>query len=362
MKNICFFISSFNEVGGTERVTSVIANEFQKLAGYQVHIVSLHCGIQPFFVLDDNVHIDQLFDNKLRGLTNFPKIMYCLRNYLKLHNIDTLIVVESILSIYSLPASLGLNIHHVCWEHFNYNIDLGKSTRRLARRLAARFSDDIVTLTERDKSMWLSRGNIKAKVTAIPNPITIDLPENINISNNKTFLAVGRLTNQKGFDLLLQSWALITDKHPDWRLRIVGDGEDKDILEHMRMDLGIENTTKLIDKTSHISDEYQKASFFVMSSRFEGLPLVLIEAQAYGLPIISFDCDTGPSEIISNNINGWLCEPLNVKQLSQAMLYAIDMSEDNEKYVKFCELSRVNAKRFTLDKVLFKWGEILECK
>ncbi|WP_074428711.1 glycosyltransferase family 4 protein [Edwardsiella tarda] len=358
MKKICFFIGSMNLTGGTERVTSVIANELL-LQKFQVNILSVQCGDNPFFNISDGVIVDQLYDVAGRGVTRLPKTIFNLRRYLVSHKIDILIVVDSILSIYTLPAVCGLNIRHICWEHFNYNVSLGKRSRVLARKLAAKYSDDIVTLTDRDKKLWMNNNRMHARLTTVPNPITIEPPISTSFSRDKIILAVGRLTYQKGFDLLLQAWSLFSKKFPDWRLRIIGDGEDKSMLEKLRKELFIESSSEILPKTKNIASHYQQASFFVMSSRFEGLPLVLIEAQAYGLPAISFDCDTGPSEIIENNKSGWLCDADNVAALADGLSDAICFSQNPINYKLYSTAAVMNTERFQLSNVVSDWVALL---
>lgn len=358
MKKICFFVGNLNQAGGTERVSSVIASELQ-LRGYQIHMLSLQCGDKPFFELADGIEVNQLFTTAERGMLRLPLAIFKLRSYLQQHQIDILIDVESMLALYALPAVMGLKMHHICWEHFNYNVDLGKTSRRLARKLAARFADDVVTLTERDKQLWLSNATCKANITAIPNPVTISLPAEINPHKEKLFLAVGRLSYQKGFDLLLQAWAQVVSLHPDWRLRIVGDGADKAMLEQLRHELNIEVSTELAPKTNNIAAHYQQAAFFVLSSRFEGLPLVLIEAQAYGLPIVSFDCDTGPAEIIKNEESGWLCEAGNVADLADKIRNAVNCFNDKVTYKSFSKYSNENRNEFSVDAIIEKWFDLL---
>ncbi|MGL5487916.1 MAG: glycosyltransferase family 4 protein [Shewanella sp.] len=353
MRRICFFIGDLNQAGGTERVASVIASELQQ-RGYQIYMLSLQCGDMPFFELADGIQVNQLFTRAGRGMLRFPQVIVKLRRYLKQNKIDILIDVESMLALYALPAVIGLNVRHICWEHFNYHVDLGKTSRRLARKLAARFANDVIILTERDKQLWLANTTCKANITAIPNPVTISLPSEINPHREKLFLAVGRLTYQKGFDLLLQAWAQVAPIHPDWRLRIVGDGEDKAMLEQLRCELNIEASTELVPKTNNIAEHYQEAAFFVMSSRFEGLPLVLIEAQAYGLPIVSFDCDTGPAEIINHGENGWLCEADNINSLSDGISIAINFDTHDSMLNSCC-----NSEEFSLPAITYRWIKVL---
>ncbi|MGL5344141.1 MAG: glycosyltransferase family 4 protein [Plesiomonas sp.] len=358
MKKICFFIGSINQAGGTERVSSVIASELHQ-RGYQIHMLSLQCGDKPFFELAQGIEVSQLFTKVGSGMLRLPITIVKLRRYLQQHQIDILIDVESMLALYTLPAIIGLNIRHICWEHFNYNVDLGKASRRLARKLAAHFSDDVITLTERDKQLWLTNVTCKANVIAIPNPITINLPTDVNTNREKLFLAVGRLTYQKGFDLLLHTWAQVAPLHPDWRLRIVGDGEDHVMLEQLRRDLNIELSTEILPKTTNIELHYQCSSFFVMSSRFEGLPLVLIEAHSYGLPIISFNCDTGPAEIVRDGVTGWLCENGNVSSLADSLTCAISCFNNGTKYETMFISAREQSGNFTLNSVIDRWLSFL---
>ncbi|GIB17879.1 glycosyltransferase family 4 protein [Vibrio cholerae] len=358
MKRICFFTGNLNQAGGTERVSSVIANELHQ-RGYQVHMLSLQCGDKPFFELAKGIKVSQLFTTVGRGVLRLPIAVTKLRRYLKVHQIDILIDVESMLALYALPALMGLNIRHICWEHFFYHNDLGKYSRRIARKLAARYADDVVTLTERDKQFWLANTTCRANITAIPNPVTIELTKRIDPERENLLLAVGHLTHIKGFDMLLHAWSQVAPVYSDWRLRIVGDGEDKAMLEQICHDLNITSSTEFAGKTNNVAAHYQQAAFFVMSSRFEGLPLVLIEAQAFGLPAISFDCDTGPAEIIQPNKTGWLCDPNDIQQLSQAIQNAILIKQDTETYQKLSHNSVQNAQRFAVSKITEQWVELL---
>ncbi len=353
MKKICFFVGNLNQAGGTERVSSVIASELQ-CHGYQVHMLSLQCGDRPFFELAEGIQVSQLYTKIGRGMLRFPTAIVKLRRYLQQHKIDILVDVDSMLALYVLPAVIGLNIRHICWEHFFYHNNLGKPARRLARKLAARFADDVITLTERDRELWLTNTISKANITVIPNPVTIKLPTVINPVKEKLFLAVGRLTHIKGFDLLLKAWAKVVPNHPDWRLRIVGEGEDKAMLEKLRCELNIETSTEFVPQTNNIAAHYQQAAFFIMSSRFEGLPLVLIEAQAYGLPIVSFDCDTGPAEIIKHGETGWLCEAGNIISLSEGINMAIKAD-----WYEFSSKSIENSKDFSLPVITERWIKLL---
>lgn len=347
MKRICFFLGSANLSGGTERVATIIANGLAE-AGHNVSILSLSNGNNPFFDINPKISIHQIFCNKVSFKINYFIAIYRLRRFLKNNNIDVLIDVESMLALYAIPAVIGTGIRHICWEHFNYKYDLGKILRRIARHFAAIIADDVITLTKRDKDMWRDHTWARADIHAISNPTPFDIPPNMPGENSKTILAIGRLTHQKGFDILLKAWSKSLPHIPhDWKLRIVGGGEDENILRELSSNLQINDRTNFYPPTNEISKHYSDASFYCLSSRFEGLPMVLIEAQAYGLPIIAFDCETGPREIIEHLYNGQLVECGNIEALSNAIVFYVSNEEVRRE-------ASVNAKRkcYSFDKAI----------
>ncbi|ARG23567.1 glycosyltransferase family 4 protein [Acinetobacter baumannii] len=351
-KNICFLIGNLNHSGGTERVTTLIANELVE-KGYNIFILNLVSGTQPFFKLDNRIEVASLYPQAVSMKKHLIGTILKIRNYAKNNNIDTLIDVDSILSVFSVPALFGLKIKHICWEHFNFKVDLGSSFRRLGRRLAAHYCDYIVTLTERDKGFWQSAIKKRnAEIITIMNPSPYKDIVNIPKKENKIILAAGRLTYQKGFDLLLKIWGNIYRDYPDWRLLIVGEGEDRADLENFIQDNEIKNV-QLPGRTQDIDSYYRQASIFCLSSRFEGLGMVLLEAQAYGLPIVSFDCDVGPSEIISDSLNGFLVKNNDTKAFEVKLRKLIDLSNDD--YISFIKNTKLNYEKFSQEHIVEQW-------
>lgn len=354
-KKICFLISNMNNSGGTERVCSIIANGLAD-NGYEVMITSVSEGNKPFFPLNKNIKINSLVDRPGRVLYRLPNIIYRLRKLLIRKNVDVLIVVETMSVLFTLPAIQGLFIKHICWEHFNFNSDLGRSSRRLARQLAARYCDVVVTLTERDKSYWKSGTFHRNQIISIPNPSPFKLQNNLKKINTRIVLAVGRLTHQKGFDLLLQSWVQVTKHFPDWKLVIVGEGEDRTLLENYIVQKGMTSKIELVGNTYNVGQYYELAEIFCLSSRFEGFPMVLLETLAYGIPVVAFDCDTGPSEILENT--GSLLVPKeNIELLADALMQFI--SNDNlRSMVGFENLQR--SRIYQPNLIIYRWIEMIE--
>lgn len=358
MKRICFLIGNLNDSGGTERVTSLIANELSK-QDYDVSILSLADGKDPFFELQPAVHTYSLYHKKISFKKNFVFAVWKIRKFIKHNNISTLIVVDSISCMFTVPALYGLNVNHICWEHFNFNVDLGVPFRRIGRKIAAKHCDYVVTLTRRDKELW-EQGlkSIKAKIVPIPNPTPYEDINHIPSLEYKTVLAMGRLTYQKGFDLLLDAWALVCQTNLDWTLRIVGNGEDEKNLKQQAKNLNIEDRVNFLPATKNVELHYKTSSFYCLSSRFEGLPMVLLEAQAFGLPIVAFDCDTGPSDLIRHNVNGWLVENGNVESLSNELKNCLNV--DEQSYKNNIENTYSFSKKFSVTEIVKRWITILE--
>lgn len=357
MKNICFLIGDMGLSGGTERVTSVIANELVK-KNYQVSILSLNNGMQSFFKLDANITLHSLYSRKVSMKKNFISCCYKIRKFVKNYKIDTLIVVDSICCIFTVPALWGLNIKHICWEHFNFNVNLGVKFRDIGRKWAARYCDYIITLTTRDKELW-ENGIIKinARLVSIANPTPYENVVNFPSLEQKKILAMGRLTYQKGFDLLIQAWAEVCKQSKDWTLIIVGSGEDENELKKLSEDLDVNKRIKFVPATKNVEQYFKTSSIFCLSSRFEGFGLVLIEAQSFGLPIVSFNCDAGPSDIVDNGENGYLVEANNVKLLGDRLLEL--MSLDHKEYTSMSNSAKKKSEKFFISNIIKKWIEVL---
>ena len=185
---------------------------------------------------------------------------------------------------------------------------------------AVRPLETLVVLTERDKTEWQQAGC--SNVICIPNPCSLDgqiVP--VSTEKKQEVLAVGRLHEQKGFDMLLQAWQPIEKAHPEWTLRIVGEGDKRVALEAQIVALGLQRAC-LAGKTVDVVAEYASASLFVLSSRFEGLPLALIEAMWCGLPCVAFDCPHGPAELLAED-RGWLVFNGDIAALTKQIEYAL---------------------------------------
>jgi glycosyltransferase involved in cell wall biosynthesis len=325
-------------------------------AGYEIVLASICGGDRPFFPLNKAIKTVSLFQSSGRTLYRTPNLVYKIRRLLIKESIDTLIVVEGMSILFTLPATLGLPIKHICWEHFNFNSDLGKKGRRVARQLAARYCDSVVTLTERDKEYWLKGTSHKSQIEAIANPCLFPVQTYVKEENTKIVLAIGSLTHQKGFDLLLEAWIHVNQSMPDWKLVIVGEGEERADLTEFVIENKLADSVELVGNTTDVSKYYKEAEIFCLSSRYEGFGMVLIEALAFGLPIASFDYEVGPAEILEDT-GSILVPKNNVHLLAESL---INLMNDKERRKNIGLKSKQKADIYQPQNIISQWTELLE--
>lgn len=355
--NICFFISDATSKGGTERISFQVAKELARCNHHITFISWRERNQKTFFELEPGIqryNLGQLSGNRLDGTRKLQRLRQCLNE----NKIDLIIDVDSVLTPYTVVATLGMTIKHVVWEHFNATINLGVKRRDWGRALAARFADASIVLTDEDKNQWLKRFNVRHKIQRIYNPVTVPVQECITpVQDTKIILAVGRLAEQKGFDLLLDAWAKIpSDKKTNTLLRIIGDGPLKAALVRQAQNLGISREVDFFGTTNNIQQQYAKAHAYVLSSRFEGFVLTLTEAMASGLPVISFNCPCGPSELLTEGA-GILVDNGNVNALARAIENVLENSDLRNTLARKC-LER--SRDFTHASIMPQWQQFVE--
>ncbi len=213
-------------------------------------------------------------------------------------------------------------------------------------------ADVVVTLTTGDAKEWM-----KAKrIEVVPN-FTVMPVVKYNTVENKRVIAVGRLEWQKGFDRLIDAWAMVHQKHSDWQLDIYGSGTLEHDLKRQIRDCGLENNVVVHPFTSDINQKYAESSFFVLSSRFEGFGLVLLEAMQCGLPCITFDCPFGPGDVVADSQNGFVVKEGDVSAFAGKISQLI---EDEGLRKQFSQASIERAKLFNVDSVMAQWRKLLE--
>lgn len=324
---ILFFAESIQNSAGIERMTVSLANELCAY-GETVSIVVCGSSVDSFYSVDKRVAIYTLgysFHHRL-------KAAICLRKLVKNIKPDILInVAVPMGQISFLALSFLTNRPKVVgWEHFH--LYAGSRMGYLFRLLSACLCDMTVVLTDQDKHSYPK--SIQRKICRIYN-FTVLKPEYVLCQNNHIVLSVGRLAPQKGYDLLLPVWKQVVEQVDGWKLRIVGNGAMKESLLKQAGELGLNDTIEFFPATPHVVDYYRECPVYVMSSRFEGLPMVLIEAKACGMACVSYDCPNGPSEIIRNGIDGYVVPMGNENELAQSLIKVLTDVSLQKQFGKF---------------------------
>ncbi|MEU0431115.1 glycosyltransferase [Streptomyces sp. NPDC006290] len=246
----------------------------------------------------------------------------------------------------ALADTNGLTVIGMSHESFEYS----RTTSRF-RRVLKHYADvdRMLALTREDADLWIGQGMNNASF--MPNPIPF-MPEVPSPRTGNVVVSVGRLHDQKGIDMLLDAWAETAPRHPDWRLRIYGSGEDEEILKKQCTALGLDDCVDWMGRTSDVPGAMRGGSVFVLSSRGEGFPLALMEAMATGLPCAAFDCAPGVHEIIRDGEDGLLATLGNTGELARRL---DTLMSDKALRDSMGEAARANIQRFTTDEVVRKW-------
>jgi glycosyltransferase involved in cell wall biosynthesis len=382
---IYFLVFDIYGMGGTVRtvlnVTNYLAN-----AGYTIEIISVFRYRQvPFFEIDPRIKITVLHDvvnrnkdnqgykasfiNKLSQMKSrlihpddeahhFFSLLTDLKMYNYLKSITSGILITTRPS-FNIFASKYRNkgVHIIGQEHLNFSI----YPERLKQSILKSYIhlDYIATLTDEDTEDYkrlLEGQNRSVKVLKLTNSIP-KLQGVVSSLEYKTVIAAGRLVPQKGFDLLIEAFKIVHEKFPDWKLNIFGYGRDKDLLQNLIEEYKLYNHVILMGPTQHVDLELSKASIYALSSRFEGFGMVIVEAMQCGVPVVSFDCPKGPSEIITNNVDGILVEDGNVEQFAESLM---DLMGNMEKRKYLANNAIESVKRYEIDNIGQLWKETID--
>lgn len=365
---IVYCINATFNCGGMEKVLMTKANYLADTLGYDVHIIRVQQnGKKNFFNFSTNITFHDLDVNYDEDDDkNIIQKMICRRKKKKIHkkrlnevlqkiNADICISMfdyEFDILPYIKDKSLKLLEYHFCKkqkvnEERVLIMKLLQYVRTIIWVSIIKKYDSFVVLTEEDKEMW---GNLD-NLSVIPNPLE-KIPSLHSNLDNKTIIAIGRLTYQKGFDRLIDAWSIIAQEHSDWTLIIYGDGIEKDKLQKRIIDCGIGTNTYIKPATKNIEEIYLNSSLLVMTSRYEGFGMVLIEALSYGIPVISFDFPCGPKDIIKDPRLGSLIENGNIYALAVEIENWIN---DSNRRMNAKDVAIFYAKKFELTFIMNIW-------
>lgn len=358
---IAYCVHSLNLSGGIERVLTTKASYLADVLGYEVHIITARQKDRKMaFRMSEKVILHDLNTNDRVFLIKYTKRLEALLS--KIHPDITVSVCDN--SVYALTMCRDRSTK-VGEYHFSHEKFLMKYGRNAFGRLYASFRtkrlenavkklDRFVVLTKADKADWekVRTGGIEQ----IYNPLPF-VSEQTSPLSRKRCIAAGRLESQKNFKDMITARRMVDSKHPDWTLSIYGCGSQKDELTAYINETGLTGKVILEGKTNDIRKELLDSSCLVMSSRYEGFPMILLEALTTGLPIVSYDCPKGPSEAVMVGANGYLAKVGDTATLAQGICRII---EDEDLRRRFGAESKRLSENFTLDKIMGNWDSLFK--
>ena len=358
---VTMVISSLS-CGGAERVMSRMANYWAE-KGWTITILTLTREEPPFFELHPRVTYRPLsfkpFKNSsIRNIVNSLKQILVLRRSITENTPHVLISFIDKTNIVALWATIRMDLPVIISERISpEHYRIGRMWWDALRRLTYPRATCLTVLTPDDLTYFSSA--LQRRGYVIPNPVVPSSDyhhEEEFDRNTKTIIAAGRLTNQKGHDLLMRAFAAIASRCPGWSVKIWGEGELRTELETLRDHLGLQGRVFLPGRTERIYEEMKRADLFVLSSRYEGFPNALCEAMACGLPVISFDCSSGPRQIIRNATDGILVPPEDIGALSATMEKLITEPETRARLA--LQAPKI-VERFGLEKIMEMWETVI---
>lgn len=364
---IIFFINSLSS-GGAERVTSNLANYWAAI-GYQVKIVTLLQAGSDFYALSDGVERLSLPtpDSKVLRESKFLSNIWRIRKIravLKAEKPDVAISMMTKSNVYLALSSVGISGVTTIGSERNYPPK--RSTNRIwmfLRKYAYNRLSCVVAPTEKTKQ-WLEKNTKVKRVEVIPNSVSHPIERSNPIvstpirGQRNVLLAVGRLVIEKDYETLINVFAGLSRKHTSWDLHILGDGPMRNNLRALVESFCLERRVFFHGVVGNVGDWYCASDLYVLTSKTEGFPNTLVEAMSYGLPAVSYDCETGPSDIIDNGVNGILVDDRDIEKLSVAL---DNLMSDEAMRSLLGEKAKFVGSRFSPNVILKKWEELLVC-
>jgi glycosyltransferase involved in cell wall biosynthesis len=373
---IVYITPSIHTADGAARVLTMKANYFAEHFGYDITILLTEGKGLPFFYhVSDKIKIIN-YDLNFEQLWNCPfwkKFFIYIPKQIKYKRLvrKELMRIRPDITISLLRREINflndikdgskkmgeIHVHRDNYRNFKdekSNFIMNLFAKFWSRQLLNNLKklDRFVVLTDKDRESWIELAN----VVTIPNPSPFT-PSTISTLTEKRVIAVARYSHEKGIDLLLQAWALVEKKTEKWRLEVFGDG-DTTAFNAIIDKLGINRSRCILNgRTSDIEQEYLKSTIAVCSSRFEGFGMIIIEAMACGLAVVSFDCPWGPQSIINDGQDGVLVENGNIEKLADAL---VSLIQDEKKRNNIAINAVQSVKRFQMDRIANQWKQLFE--
>ncbi|MDO5144137.1 MAG: glycosyltransferase family 4 protein [bacterium] len=355
---VCFYAGNYAG-GGTGRAVSIVGNELKRRTPHEIYALG-HSRDGKEDVYHVDFPVTYLYSEKMSMTRAILKDHYLKKvtQYVKQNHIDVLVCCLELLYPIGLLVAKRCGIKLVTWLHTNPDIGNDYRFERESRWLGARFSDCNVVLTKDALELYQHRFPGQRNVQ-IYNPVDSALLNYTGAydANSKRIISVGRLNYAKNYERLLDIADRVKQRHPDWQWDIYGEGEDQQKLERKIAEKQLGDFVHLCGQRRDIYSIYPQYAMMVMTSRYEGFPMTLLEAASRSLPMVVFDIKTGPNEIIQNGVNGYLCS----KDSDDEMVERIEALISSAELRKACARNSMEtAKQFAIDRILPEWEKLLE--
>ena len=358
-KKICIVKWILDDSGGGERVAVSLANELTKK--YEVHLIGITTKESDlFFKINSQVKYSNFFDHRVRLSKNILRISKLLKKYFIDNEIEVAFGIGISANVFLSLAGIGTQTKVVLCDHTNSITDNSELSQKVQRYVGTKLADKIITLTQEDRENYIKKHGVSdERICYIYNWKEAALSD-VSYNNKSTkIVTVGRFDSQKGYDYLVQVAKKVLSEKSDWTWEIYGSGNQDEVdkikelikennLQDKLLIKGLEKNQDLI---------YGDKGIYVMTSRYEGLPLVLLEAQQYNLPIVSFCCPTGPSEIVEDGVNGFLVDCYDTDKMSEKLL---KLMENESLRHSFSAHAKDNMDKFDKNRILNQWIELIE--
>ncbi|WP_324027966.1 glycosyltransferase [Maribacter sp. BPC-D8] len=356
-KRIAFLLSIITERGGIGRVTSLISDQLNNIENFEIHIISYAKKGPTSYGWNDEIPYHYLLENQTSMKKGIFKASKRLRNILAFNKIDILISCGQIVGPLGVLSTVFNKTKLIYWSHTSFKGASKKQFRMFNEHITATFSTTLITLTKADEENY-SKETLAKRVVQIYNPIDAKLEKQSKmfLPNTNKIISVGRLSFEKNFEDIIDIAKIVKMKYPNLKWHIYGSGEHKKTLEQRIEEKGVKDIVILMGQSNKLYELYNDYSLMVMTSRYEGFPMSLLEGLASQLPLISYDVPTGPNEIIRENINGYLIEPFNQNEMANKIIHLLAHPD------KMMEFSRNNKKfktEYSLKNIINKWEETL---
>lgn len=355
---VCFFLGSLAVNGGIGRATSMLINQISQTSDIECFLLCYCDEKKPnFYYLSEKINQSFLLTSYMSMGTLLIRSGHKrLRTYLQEKNIDLLVACGVLFFPIAVMATRGTKTRVICWEHTAPEKAQDYKAQDFARKFGIKRSDLNVVLTKKALRVYIEKYHAKNTIQ-IYNPIDTAIINNAGSYNfsSKKIISVGRLTYPKNFSMAIEVAHEVFRRFPDWQWDIFGEGEERSMLLKLISKYNLDKNVHLRGQVDNIYDQYQHYSFMVMTSRYEGFPMSLLEGMGNRLPLISFDIATGPNEIIQNGINGFLVEAGNKEKMIEVICNLI---ADQELRKRMSRENSNNVDKFSEEKITSKWVQL----